>query len=303
MLIGEIVAAVVVAVALTLALLTRRIARDDVHSVEGYHRSIHTLESINAHPAVPVATTESGLDAATVHSESAVRVVGTPSVRVTDAPSSAAQSGRPLPVMHHDAPLLFDDAGLSAPPVTHDLQVNRDKAMGSINHRPRRLAAPATAVAVVIVLVVVLLLTGSHAVAPQPRHHHGRSGKSTTLHAGRNAGGATTANSTSTTSPPVVVPQSGTSRGATYAVPGSTFTLAFSATSGVCWVDATNSTTGATLFSGTLRPGLQHSLVASGPVTVVLGAPTVLAVSVNGGSVALPPGFQSPFTMKFTTAS
>jgi hypothetical protein len=302
MLIGEIVAVVAVAVALTLALLTRRMAHDDVHSVEGYHRSIHTLESINAHPAVPTATTESGLDAATVHSESAVRVVGTPSVRVTDAPSSAAQSGRPLPVMHLDAPLLFDDAGPSAP-VAHDLPVNRDKAMGSINHRPRRLAAPATAVAVVIVLVVVLLLTGSHAVAPQPRHHLGRSGKSTTAHAGRNAGGTTTANSTSPTSPPVVVPQSGTSRGATYAVPGGTFTLAFSATSGACWVDALNPTSGATLFSGTLEPGQQHSLVASGPVTVVLGAPTVLAVSVNGGSVALPSGFQSPFTMKFTTAS
>jgi hypothetical protein len=303
MLIGEIVAAAVVVTALTLALLTRRMARDDVHSVEGYHRSIHTLESINAHPAVPMATIESDLGATTVHSESAVRVVGTPPVRVTDAPSSAAPSGRPLPVMHHDAPLLFDDAGPSTPPVTHDLLVNRDKAMGSINHRPRRLAAPATAVAVVIVLVIVLLLTGSHAVAPQPRHHGGRSGKSATSHSGSNAGGTTTANTTSTTSPPVVVPQSGTSRGATYAVPGSTFTLAFSATSGSCWVDATNSTSGATLFTGTLQPGQQHSLVASGPVTVVLGAPTVLAVSVNGGAVALPSRFQSPFTMKFTTAS
>ena len=307
MLIGEIVAAVVAA-ALTLALLTRRMARDDVHSVDGYHRSIHTLESINAHPAVPMATTESGLDGSTVHSESAVRVVGTPSVRVTDAPSSAApssaaQSGRPLPMMHHDAPLLFEDAEPSGPPVTHDLPVNRDKAMGSINHRPRRLAAPASAVAVVIVVGVVLLLTGSHTVAPQPRHHDGRSGKSTTSHAGGNTGGTTTVNTTSTTTTPVVVPQSGTSRGATYAVPGNTFTLAFSATSRACWVDATSSTSGATLFAGTLQPGQQHSLVASGPVTVVLGAPTVLAVSVNGGSVALPSGFQSPFTMKFTTAS
>ena len=52
MLIGGIVAAVMV-VALIAALLTRRSGRNDEHSVEGYHRSLHTLETINAHPAAP----------------------------------------------------------------------------------------------------------------------------------------------------------------------------------------------------------------------------------------------------------
>jgi hypothetical protein len=174
--------------------------------------------------------------------------------------------------------------------------------MTSINHRPRRLAAPTTAVAVVIVLVVVLLLTGSHKVVPPPRHHHGSNAKNTKTHVGHD-GRTTSTNTTSTTSPPVVVPQSATSRSATYAVSVSTFTLAFSATSGACWVDATNGTSGAALFVETLEPGQQHSLVASGPVTVVLGAPTVLAVSVNGSAVALPSGFQTPFTMKFVTTS
>jgi hypothetical protein len=53
-LIGGIAAAVVV-IALTVTLLTRRVAHDDVHSVEGYHRSIHTLETIKAHPVAYLA--------------------------------------------------------------------------------------------------------------------------------------------------------------------------------------------------------------------------------------------------------
>jgi len=303
MLIGVIVAAVVVA-ALTIALLTRRMAHDDVHSVEGYHRSIHTLESINAHPAVPVAGTESGLGADPPHAERTLRVIGTPSVRVTDASTPAVSSGPPLPVTQPVGPLLFDDAGPQTSPASHERMVNRDKAMGSINHRPRRLGAPAAAVAVVIVLVVVLLLTGSHTVVPSPRHQldNRSSGKNTRSHAGR-AGRTTSVTTTSTTSPPVAVPLSGTSRTATYAVNSRTFTLAFSATSGACWVDVSNSTSGAPMFVGTLAPGQQHSLSASGPVTVVVGAPTVLAVTVNGSAVALPSGFQTPFTMKFATAS
>jgi hypothetical protein len=300
MLTGGIVAVVVV-VALTVGLLTRRLAHDDVHSVEGYHRSIHTLESINTHPVVPTATTGSGSGANPAHSESALRLAATPSVRVTDAPTSSAPSGRPLPVTHSDAPLLFDDAAPSTPPVPMERPVNRDRAMSSINHRPRRLAAPAAAVAVVAVLVVVLVLTGSHAVAPRPRHHAGSSSKSTTPRVG-SGGRTTTAHTTSTTSPPVVVPQSSTARSATYAVSGSTFTLTFSATSGACWIDATSSISGATLFTGTLEAGQQRSIAASGPVTVVLGAPTVMAVSVDGGAVALPSGFRTPFTMKFATA-
>jgi hypothetical protein len=313
MLIGGIVAAAVVVAALTVALLTRRIAHDDVHSVEGYHRSIHTLETINAHPASTVVSSAPVTGANAARAESALRLVGTPSVRVTDAPTpsptptdspASAESGvAPLAVTHPDAPVKFDDTGPAPTPAPREPLVARDKAMGSINHRPRRLAAPAAAVAVVVVLVVVLLLTGSHKVVPPARHHHGSSGKNTRSHVG-NAGRTTSATTTSTTSPPVVVPQSGgTSRSATYGVTGGTFTLAFSATSGACWVDASNSSSGAPLFVGTLEPGQQHSLTSSGPVSVVIGAPTVLAVSVNGSPVALPSGFQTPFTMKFVTAT
>lgn len=298
MLIGAIVAGVVV-VAVAATLLTRKMSHNDADSVEGYHRSIHTLETINAHPAVPSEVVEHSLGVTSSFPEGTVRLGGSPSVRVTDA-APATVPPVPPPVTQLDDPVVFDDAGPAVLP-THEPVGNRDKAMGSINHRPRRLAAPATAVGVVIVLVVVLLVTGSHTVAPPPHHHSGSRG--THVRTPKGNSGETTATTTSpTTTPPVVVPHSGTTCAATYDVSGNNFTLDFSATSGACWVDVTNSTTGTTLFMQTLQPGQQSSLAVSGPATVVIGAPTVLGILVNGSAVALPSGFQTPFTMKFVTA-
>jgi hypothetical protein len=68
-------------------------------------------------------------------------------------------------------------------------------------------------------------------------------------------------------------------------------------------LDATSSTTGTTLFSGTLAAGAQHSFSATGPVTLIVGAPTVLRATVDGDAVVLPPGFQTPFTMTFVTTT
>jgi Domain of unknown function (DUF4115) len=307
MLIGEIVAAAVVVAALVVVLLSRRAAHDDLHSVQGYHRSIHTLESINAHPSAPDGGAESTLAMKQAYPESAIRVARTSSVRVTDAPSGSLQPVPPLPVSHPDVPVTFDDTDPSAPPMpSHESPVSRDKAMVSINHRPRRLAAPAMAVAAVIVLVVVLLLTGSHTVVP-PRHHGGGStGRSNGTFPSPSKGNQT-GNTTTTLAPPssssISVPQSSSSSLATYDVSGGNYSLSFEATSGPCWVDVTNSTTRATLYAGTLQPGQTQSLNADAPVTVIIGAPTVLAVAVNGSSVALPSGFDTPFTMRFVATS
>jgi hypothetical protein len=303
-LIGGIVAALVLA-ALTVVLLTRRAAHHDLHSVEGYHRSIHTLESINAHPAASGTETQTSSAQRSTYPEGAIRVGGSPSVRVTDATSLPPVP--PPPVLDPDVPVTFDDtatvdnAGPSAPMMpSHDVPGSRDKAMGSINHRPRRLAAPATAVAVVIALVVVLLLTGSHSVAP-PHHHHASTTKSVTTPGSTPKGSQATTTTTTTLAPPVSLPQSSTASTATYDVAGSSFSLSFAATSGPCWVDATNSTSGATLFAGTLQPGKNQSVNVTGPATVIIGAPSVLAVAVDGSQVAMPTGFDTPFTMMFVT--
>ena len=87
MLIGGIVAAVVVAVS-ALALLTRRVAHDDAHSVEGYHRSLHTLESINANPMISGSDERSRQGASSAYPESAVRVASPSTGRATLAPGS-----------------------------------------------------------------------------------------------------------------------------------------------------------------------------------------------------------------------
>ena len=298
MLIGGIAAAVVV-IALTVTLLTRRVAHDDVHSVEGYHRSLHTLETIKAHPVLPGEAVESTPAAKPAYPESAVRLAGTSSVRVSGGPPSPV----PLPsAVAPDVPLTFEDAAPPSAPIAPPGSGRRDKAMVSINHRPRRLAAPAMAVAAVSALIVVLLVTGSHSVTP-PHHHKTGSAKPRPNSSAPKLPPRHTATTTPTTQPPAVSsPQQSTARNATYDVPSSDFTLELSATSGACWVDVTNSTSGTTYFEGVLEPGQQHPLDATGPLTVVVGAPTVFAASVNGTAVALPLGTQTPFTMNFVTA-
>jgi hypothetical protein len=300
-LIGEIAAAVVVIV-LTVTLLTRRVAHDDVHSVEGYHRSLHTLESIKAHPALSQEAVEADPAAKPAYPESAVRLAGTSSVRVSGRPPSPVPPVPPPSAVDAEGPLTFEDSGPPSVPMAPPGPGHRDRAMVSINHRPRRLAAPAMALAAVSVLIVVLVVTGSHTVAP-PHHHKTGSAKGRSSSSGPKAAPKQPTTTTPTTQPPPAVspPQQSTTRNATYDVASTDFTLDLSATSGACWVDVTNSTTGATYFEGALEPGEQHTLNASGALTVVVGAPTLFGASVNGVAVALPPGFQTPFTMNFVS--
>jgi cytoskeletal protein RodZ len=195
--------------------------------------------------------------------------------------------------------MTFDDAAQPAPPPAPPPPAHRDKAMTSINHRPRRLAAPAIAVAVVLVLIVVLLLTGSHKAPPS--HTHPSKKNSGHNSSAQSKPPKKKSTSTTSTPPPPAVssPQAATTHSATYDVADSSFTVTLTATSGACWVDATSTATGATLFSGSLAAGGQHSFSAAGPVTVIVGAPTVLKATVDGGAVVLPAGFQTPFTMSF----
>jgi hypothetical protein len=302
MLIGGIVVAAVVVVGVV-ALLTRRVAHDDVHSVEGYHRSLHTLEGINAHPMISGGDERADQGARSAYPESAVRVATPSTGRAAALPGSVPPVPIP-PLADPDTAMTFDDAEVaqSPSPPAPPRPVHRDKAMISINHRPRRLAAPATAVAVVLVLVVVLLLTGSHTVPPKAHSSDKNSG-----HNGSTAPEPSKKKATTTTStpppPPVSSPQAATAQSATYDVADTTFTVTLTATSGACWVDATSSATGTTLFSGTLAAGAQHSFSATGPVTLIVGAPTVLHATVDGDAVVLPPGFQTPFTMSFATTA
>jgi hypothetical protein len=79
--------------------------------------------------------------------------------------------------------------------------------------------------------------------------------------------------------------------------------VVLAATNGECWVQATNTSTGAVLFSGTLFAGQSHTLAITGPLTVIAGAPDAFAATVDGAAVALPPGFQAPFTLTFQSSA
>jgi hypothetical protein len=307
-LIGGLVVVVVVLGVMAAVLLLRR-SHDDVHSVEHYHRQLHTLEEIRAHPAGDSPNGPNGRDSDQADAggpaafpASAFRVSGSSTVRLTEADRPVVPPVPPPPVANPSKPVTFDDAGADPVPVTF-MTGNEDRVIHSINHRPRRLGGPIAAVAAVLVLVVVLILTGLHSNATK---HHGKpaAAASPTTHPANTQKHHESTTTTSTTAPPPVsAPTAPTAHTASYTVSASTYSLKLAATTGQCWVDVTNPATGAVLFTTTLQSGQSQAITATGPVTVIAGAPAVFAASVDGAPVTLPPGNQAPFTLTFLTAS
>jgi hypothetical protein len=299
-LIGGLVAVVVVLGVIAAVLMARR-THDDEHSVEHYHRQLHTLEEIRAHPTGDSANGQD--DDMGVFPASAFRVSGSSTVRLTESATSPVPPVPPPPVPNPSAPLSFDDASLEPVPATF-MTGNEDRVIHSINHRPRRLGGPAAAVAAVLVLVVVLVLTGLHS---DNSKHHGKASSGatstppTTHPAETHHHRATSTTTTTTAPPPVSVATAATAHTATYTVAAAPYSLTVGATSGDCWVEVANPATGAVLFTTTLLPGQSHAVAATGPVTVIAGAPGVFTATVNGAPVTLPPGNQAPFTLHFQT--
>jgi RodZ C-terminal domain len=317
MLVAAIVGVLVV-LGIVVAAVVRRRSHDDEHSVEHYHRQLHTLEELRGHPSSGTAGdgegTEVGGDeprnevgsGAAENGEAsypvrAFRVSGTSTVRLTDPGYTLVPPVPPPPVPDPAEPVKFDDDFGPDPVPATFMTGNRDKAMHGINHRPRRVAGPIAAVAAVLVLIVLLILTGLH--SNPPAHHHKSSATPTTGHATTRPGQHHRATTTTTTTAPPAVsgPQSATAHGATYQVSSSNYSLVLAATAGECWVEATNAGNGSVLFTATLAPGQSHPISALGPVTVIAGAPGAFAATVNDAAVALPPGNQAPFTLHFVT--
>ncbi len=299
MLIGGLIGVVVVLGVVAAALMLRR-SHDDVHSVDHYHRQLHTLEEMRGHPVAerPDSSEPAAFPA------SAFRVSGSSTVRLTESDRPVVPPVPPPPVSNPAEPLTFDDANPEPVPATF-MTGNEDRVIHSINHRPRRLGGPAAAVGAVLVLILVLILTGLHST---PQKHSGKSaGAATTTpttHPPTNHHHATHATTTTTTAPPAVSqPTTASAHTASYVVGPTTYALNIAATTGDCWVDVTNSTTGSVLFTTTLQAGESHSITATGPVTVIAGAPAVFSATIDGSPVTLPPGNQAPFTLNFAPAS
>lgn len=297
--IGGLVAVVVVVGVVAAVMLSRR-SHDDVHSVEHYHRQLHTLEEMRTHtsPAAP----ENGNGEA-AYPASVFRVSGSSTVRLTEPDRPVVPPAPPPPVANPSEPLTFDDATPGPEPVPGSFMTGgEDRVMQSINHRPRRLGGPVAAIAAVAVLVVVLIVTGLHSNSPNP--HPKSSGTATTTAQTHRHGAARHPTTTTTTTAPLAVsaPAGATAHAATYHVAAADFSLSLAATTGECWVDATDTATGAVLFTGTLFAGQSHAISATGPVTVIAGAPAAFAATVDGSAVTLPIGYQAPFTLSFQSA-
>jgi hypothetical protein len=300
-----VLAAVVVVGVVAVALMRRR-AQDDDYSVEHYHRRLHTLEEISSHPTVAGSGGEDNGHDDAAYPASAFKVAGSSTVRLTDPGHTIVPPVPPPPVPTPSEPVLFDDSPADASKPNFIMGAD-DRAMHSINHRPRRLGGPLAAVAAVLVLIVVLIVTGLHSNTP-PKHPRS-SGTATTVTTAparthpRSGAGATghPKKTTTTTKAPAAVsgPNLISSNGATYQVADASYSLALSAKTGECWISATDVNNGAVLFTGVLTSGQSHTVTASGPVTVVAGAPAAFAATVNGVAVQLPFGFQAPFTLKF----
>jgi hypothetical protein len=303
------IVAIVVIVGVTAGVLLRRRSHDDVHSVEHYHRQVHTLEEMRAHPSHP------GGDGQAPYPAPAFRV-GSPIVRLTDPNKPLVPPVPPPPVPNPAEPLKFDDEGggsvaaeepepasepdAAAAVVTTTSATSakgEERAMHAINHRPRRLGAPLAALAAVAVLIVVLIVTGLHTPSSA---HHGKTATTvtTTTNAHQHRTHHAIATTTTTAAAVVSAPSGATNHDATYQVADASYSLALSATNGECWVQATDGS-GTVLFTGILLAGQSHTVPATGSVTVIAGAPNAFAATVNGSPVSLPAGFQAPFTLKF----
>lgn len=315
----DVIIVVVVVASLLGAILLRRRSRDDVHSVEGYHRQIHTLEVINEHPAGSEVRRGSVEAPKHAYPGSTVRLTDSTTVRLTPPPpetvpgpavppviptprgkrtaegeraAEAVQTAEDMraPEGQSDDTVVFDDGHPTTP--EHVPAWTQDRAIGTMNRRPRQLAAPALALAAVTGLIVVLLVFGAHTTTP--RHHH-----AAVVPPPR---AVTTRPTVTTTVPPlpnVSAPQVTSASDATYEVGANSYTLVLAATSSACWIDVTGAT-GGSIFSGLMTPGQHQTIPATGLVSVEVGAPASFTATVNGTAVALPATYQTPLTLHFT---
>jgi len=238
-------------------------------------------------------------------------------------PDQQSDDLRPGSPGARERPLVFDDAALAEDPlpVGDDAVAPRFRssrarrvAMASMDHRSRRWSGIA-AIAVVVVLVVAAAAvyegsrhtsatadrrTASAGGSPAVRHPASttRVSPARSRHTGTtHKKGSHPATSTAPTTPTQLVATSSSPTAAVYPTPTGAYQVTLAAT-GPCWVDATATSTGSTVWTGTMEAGQTQVLPATGPLAVEIGS-TAATLSMNGEPVVLPTPLQAPFVATF----
>ena len=270
----------------------RRREKDEIHTINHYRDALTTLDDMRAPSGrtVKILSADEARELRQPHPGAVIR-------------SEPPRSPRLSPPPGADRDLVFDDNG---EPIEYPVAQTRSHfhhddpewAISRMSNRHvlhnRELVAAAGAIAVLIVLAVIGIFLGSS------------SGSSSKNKAQAPVTTTTTkthhAPTTTTTLPAALTAQPGaTANAATYDVPSSRFAAVISASSsGACWTVVTSSS-GGSLFAGSIAAGSSQSVQGSSGFTITLGAPGNASITLNGVPVTFPSGYGAPLTLTFVT--
>ena len=172
--------------------------------------------------------------------------------------------------------------------------------------RSRLVWTVAAVVVIGVVIGLVLAKVPSHSPSTAASTHRSTTGAPrSAAPTARTSSGKPSTSSTGSSSTHGVTngldPVTSSSTAASYRVPSTPYTLTVDAT-GPCWVEATNSSTGQVLWTGTLHAGDSQVVPASSEVLLRLGDALNVTLAVSGQAVHLPPGFSPTIDLTFLTA-
>jgi hypothetical protein len=290
--IGLVALVVAALVIVGLALVARQRNSDEVHSVEGYRSTLHTLEEVRTRT-------------------SSVRVLPRSGQTEPDGQAGVPPSGDAAleaPVVSGSIAGGHGSGDPGAPFETlnypRESARHQRRAMASMNHGPRRIAGPIVVGVVVLMLVAGLVAVGARTHRTPSRHGTSTTGTPATHHSGQSAPSGTEhhgakAHPTTTTAPASYTATTSSATGATYVPPAPSYVLRVTAATGPCWVEVTEHSSGAVVLAQTLPTGSAQSVHLSGSASLSLGAPGAVTVALDGTPVVMPTGYSTPFTMTF----
>jgi Domain of unknown function (DUF4115) len=283
------IAVVVVVAGAVVAKLTLRPSNDEVHSVKDYHSALGTIGDLaRRNPPPGTGGSDRPQDRGLVHGGS-------------------------------ETPLVFDDDRTTGPtprvsssdatPIFRSDRARR-QALSSMNHRPRRWVLT-TAIVVVLLAFGALAYVGSHRNSNHPGKKSNAAATPTTATDHTSHPSTTTPTTkpkakpkptTPTTAPTQIVALQTTATTASYPAPSSSYQVNVTASTEPCWIQATSTATGATLWAGTIQTGDSQMIQASGTMALDIGAAGPV-ITLNGVPVALPNPLNVPFEATFTAGA